>query len=722
MFKLGDQAVVVATGKHTTVKAMLRDSTKIETTDGLFEESELLQGHQTVLDNASLKPQKSFMDTSMDEVSAEAATANYALRDEVSTLLKAAHFDLDFRGHWKSGEAIYDRERFVNGIMAEMWLFGRRNENDLLDLKKALTEKKVLDRWISLGHSMSIPMDGCSYCGARRFSVETNGATLRLSGNDCPLPRGFDPHEWELNVPSGRIVVANDLRKWFPLPEGDGDLASVNTVLGCRQTTKAYADVGMAHAFVGNTCPGVFKLEDGKFKIANEPPDEYWNGTDWVAYEQPPVMEGKQVGSITTDLWWYSMCDGDEFKRRTKKFGGSLKTADAKTIKVKPGVYRFRHNDEVPRHEDRGDEETVFATFEWVREPDERKDYLKAWQDMDVNAHSFVQAQVKRWPTLYGACRGSILDEQAIPWADMTDEQRVSSWRKVADQIFCTIGSGTEWHKKGFPQSRVEPGVPDIEPPTFRQQYHWYPFSKSYGGLFEPKTLAPSFAKLAFRVLESVISFGMNVRDGDHSREVPYTRDRMRVAVTRYRELAKQHPDQADPEYVWWLNQEGRAEAWVERFDLGPTFTEKHRKNVRSQRWVPEDAYAVEFDARKLSQGNFAGEYGWAGKENASAYAIKQWSDNGQAPEHNCCWMTHAKNHAIPLYSVARVVKLGQVSHMGETIVEVAFDYGTPWMKNAVNRKGLSEKGERDAIRVITKEEYEALLPKAEAFMQGDSQ
>ena len=150
--------------------------------------------------------------------------------------------------------------------------------------------------------------------------------------------------------------------------------------------------------------------------------------------------------------------------------------------------------------------------------------------------------------------------------------------------MFCTIGGGVEWHEKGFPKAKVDPSMPDVDPPSFRAQHGWYPFSKPYGGLFEPKALAPSFAKFAFRVLESVISFGMNVQDGEHSREVRYVRERMLVAVKRYRELAKQHPGQADPEYVTWLSQKGRAEAWVENFELGPEFTEKHRKHASQQR------------------------------------------------------------------------------------------------------------------------------------------
>lgn len=192
------------------------------------------------------------------------------------------------------------------------------------------------------------------------------------------------------------------------------------------------------------------------------------------------------------------------------------------------------------------------------------------------------------------------------------------------------------------------------------------------------------------------------------------------------------YPDQADPEYVAWLSQEGRAEAWVKSFDLGPEFTDKHKKIAAAQRWVPEGTYAVEFDARKLEKDIFGRHHFawhpdepsvggcWASKENAQRYALQQWEDNGQKGERNCFWTCHARNTSVPLYSVARVVKLGEVSHMGETLVEIAYDYGTPWMQDASKRKALVEAGEKAGIRLLTKEEYEALLPEAKSFFENE--
>jgi hypothetical protein len=169
------------------------------------------------------------------------------------------------------------------------------------------------------------------------------------------------------------------------------------------------------------------------------------------------------------------------------------------------------------------------------------------------------------------------------PWSEFTEAERLSAWQDVADHIFCTIGGGTEWHEKGFPLAKVDPSIPDVEPPSFRAQFSWYPFSAPYGGLFENIPFSPGFAKLVFRVLESVISFGMAVREDRAKgiREVGPARDRMMVAVKRYRELAPLYPEAADPAYVEWLSQKGRAEKWVRDFDLGPEVTKDGPVNLR---------------------------------------------------------------------------------------------------------------------------------------------
>jgi len=695
MFKPGEVARRKPEGQIVTILDLTIGSNHkwpVATSDGVFDETELSPAHPTVLATADGRDLSSEGLRHMD--AEDTGRLPYELLEKIEKALSKA--PIDFNGHWKNGAVLRDDFK----VLKELLLGSRSmSKTDAEDLIRAVDAGTPMDRWVPVDASLGLTgLRTCSYCGGEDFATETDGRVVRLTGEPCKFPNGLPLTEWELNVPSGKLVVANDLRVLFPLPE-DEDF-DINTTMGCRQTALAYAANGMSHAFVGNSCPGVFKCGDGIFKIANKPRDEEWDGKKFVKIKPAPKFEGEEVAGICTDLWWYSICDHAEFKRRCKRFKQKAADFSVEVVDIKPGVYRFRHDEDARGHD--GPEERVYTRIEWVRDSDPVQDFLARYEEVEVNAHAYVQAQVARWPTLYG----KTVDLQA--------------WQRVADQVFCTIGGGVEWHEKGFPKAKVDSSVADVEAPSFRAQYQWYPFSKPYGGLFEPETLAPSFAKLAFRVLESVISFGTDVRDSEHSREVRYVRERMLLAVQRYRELAKEHPDLADPEYVTWLSQKGRAEAWVENFPLGPEFTDKHRKHASRQRWVPEDAYAVVFDARKLKEGHFAWHPKkggcWAKKEDAQRYAILEHGNNGRPPEHNCFWSSHATNTSVPLYSVARIVKVGEVSHMGETLVEVAFDYGTPWMRDVAKRKALAEANEKAAIKVLSRGEYEALLPLAIAF------
>lgn len=728
MFKQHDEVLVIGTGERGTVNTVVLTGSGrgVYTSLGCYPEEELQQAHPTVIANANPPNTNKWQAeweakrAAMTEEEKAQILENLELRPKVEALLKEANLgEVDFRGHWKNGSMWPDslKKELVTGVFYSGVL------EDSRALVGALTTGVALDRWINLGYSSAMSSEGCSCCGQRPRGIESNGVAVRLRGKECQYPQGWPKNTWELNCPSGKLVVANDLREWFPL-EGDDHIPSVNLEIGRRMTSSAYADVGMAHASVGNSCPSVYKLSDGKFKIAN-----HYEDYDEEEEKRTKTFEGERVASICTDLWWYSIADLDECNRRIERFGGSLKDMGATVIDVRPGVYRFEHNDSI----DRDGEEVVFSTFDWVREPDPVRDYVREYNSIDVNPHAYVRAQVKAWPTLYGAKKPKskkddlfeTLDEdEPLSWEDFTGEQKTRSWGAVADHIFFTIGSGSNWSDKGFPSARVDPTIPDIEPPSFRECRWWYPFSEGYGGLFSPEIkMTPSFAKLAFRCLESIISFGLQVQDSNHYRDVKGARNRMSMAVARYRELAKEHPQSADPEYVAWLSIPGRAEAWVERFPLGASKLQKHIDYVNSQRWIPEGAYAVEFDVResnknlKLGQGHFAGPMGWAHRENATGYALLGTGDAFDT-EH-AGWFHNARDYAIPLYAVARVVNLGEVSHMGETIVEVAFDYGNAFMLDATKRKAIPERELKTALRVLTKDEYEALLPEAKKFFEN---
>ena len=486
------------------------------------------------------------------------------LLEEVKKIIGKASFD--WLGHWRNGTRIGESmDRVRDHLFIRLYTMNKAHAEELV---RAGQSEAPLDQWIPLPGGSLCVHDDCYLCGEGDFELETNGQVIRLVGKPCEYPEGLPLTEWELNVPSGKLVVANNLLEIFPLPEGDE--FNVNMAIEKRRSSLTYAANGLAFGAVGNTCPSVYRCKDGTYKIANEPHDDD---------DTKPVFEGERVAHISTTLWWYSICDHDEFVRRCERFGADADDFEIDVVDVVPGVYRFRHDD---RARD-GYGEIVHARFERVRDPDPVKDFIALYENVEINPNALVQAKVERWPTLYGKV---LSDHPAnwelpVPWSEMGEEDRIRSWQRVADQVFCTLGGGIEWHEKGFPLSTVDPSVPDVEPPAFRKQYNWYPFSERYAALLTMGSLSPSFAKLAFRVLESIISFGTRVSSHGETRDVVHVRERMILAVKRYRELAKQYPDLADPDYVAWLSQEGRAEAWVANFNLGPERVEK--EEVRSE-------------------------------------------------------------------------------------------------------------------------------------------
>jgi len=136
-----------------------------------------------------------------------------------------------------------------------------------------------------------------------------------------------------IDVPSGKLICGNDFREQYPVDPVDGKF-NINEKVGIKLTTEAYAKVGMFHGFVGNSCPSLY-VKDNTINILNAG----WNKkTD--KQKRVPKQFGKRVGSICTDLWWYSVADYDDFIKR----GGVVDKQWDTIINVEPGRYVLCHN------------------------------------------------------------------------------------------------------------------------------------------------------------------------------------------------------------------------------------------------------------------------------------------------------------------------------------------------------------------------------------------
>lgn len=453
-------------------------------------------------------------------------------------LLKVQHFDLN--GHFYVPDAPDDH---AARVLCPAMVSGTLSEHQRWALAegRTITFLPVLDR--------------CPTC-RQSLSCESDGNFLRIA-SACPYPRGAPPTEFVLDVPSGKLVVANDLRFWFRSKVGDSQIRPADT-------TVAYADAGLAHAFVGNSDPELCRhaSEPDTYLVVST---EIVFDDDDVPLQGPPGWEevGEVVATISTDLWWYSMCDRDEFERRCLRYGGNLERAGAAVVSVRPGRYRFRH----PASPDTYGSTRCFATIEWIGPSGDPRDYLAEYDTYRISAAEYVRKHVAEYPTLYAG--GS------VPYAAMSLAQRRSAWQRVCDHLFCTIGNGIDWNENGVPEDAGDGG--GSEPcPEFRARYRWYPLCEhsavvaaagirpaKFRSARQRKVLDPTFAEVAFRVLESIISFGVASSQPRHD-----VRATMRLAVECYRALAVRYPEQAASDYVGWLSDGGRVERWIEAFEV----------------------------------------------------------------------------------------------------------------------------------------------------------
>lgn len=203
-------------------------------------------------------------------------------------------------------------------------------------------------------HSDFINVDErCLECGKRmNFRPTFDGCEATTV---CEYSGGIQPYSVILDVPSGKIVFGNDFRSFVVCDDSRYD---VNAKVGKKNTTEAYARVGLVHIFVGNTCPRVYKNETGLTVESRYEPDYDEKSEDEVDQDSHWQRENESLGSICTDLWWFSAMDYDHFMRAAKEEDIDLQQEDYFIVDVEIGSYAF--SDNFARHE-HGTENCVYS-------------------------------------------------------------------------------------------------------------------------------------------------------------------------------------------------------------------------------------------------------------------------------------------------------------------------------------------------------------------------
>lgn len=567
MYKIGDR-VYTPSKDEVVVVGNVREplagfTYPVETSAGIFEEQALVRvGDEATREGVFLT--RNYQDYQVHPL---ARTPRYLVPydrlDAVGDLNTS--LILDFNGHNLGGKILF--EEYVRELMK----FSSVEVSSVEELDayfEAARTKVPLEKPVKV---ISF-RDECDLCGMRFKEALSDGVRVWYE-EPCAYSDGIPPNVWDLDVPSGVMVMSDSLEDLFPLPFLEGALPSVNTVYGRRKRSNAYAAVGLAHGYVGGSNPRVYRLGHGGYEISSY-------GWDAETDEQiipPGVVE---VAYVRGDGRWYSICDKDDFLRRCERFGQDPERFRVREVEVQPGRYRFEHDD-MTAITNTGS--PTYCRFTRTGPILSSADLLESWSSLSIKPIDYIKESMAL------SVRKGVRHKKT--WEDSSEEEREDAWLYYIDRLFFSYGTGIEWHEDGFPASSspAEPAAGDgLEGlPNLRRQLRWYPPAIEYSNLFGTRRLSPPFAVVLMRTLESIVSFGEHVHLDDTASTNPrkrypeQTRELMRAALAALRRRVTEYPDLADPDYVWWLSQGTRAEEWVERFPLGP----EHVTEVRVVPW-----------------------------------------------------------------------------------------------------------------------------------------
>ncbi len=547
----------------------------------------------------------------------------YELEDAVNAMTP------DWNGHYLRGsrwdsKGWYQpekdrRENLFGGIGSDYGGNVAVSDDDALAILAAHKAGVALDKFIPVLSGKKQLL--CPFCPGDGRHFETNGLVIRPI-TTCPYADGLVT-EWDMDFPSGKIIVDDDLRYLCLIAGYERD---VNTIWGTHLSILDYAECGLTVGLgIGNSSPNVYRMAAGNYaigkrmkrvwqvpKVEGEPPpqnlllddeedpdDDFWwvdvqpadrtgkydaSGDDWIE----DLPKGcTQVASVCTDLRAYSIIDLDEAKRRAAYYGVDLDEATSNwsvhIIDIEPGKYRFRHF-----HAANSDDTNVTnATFERICDSKGCEDWIARDKAFDVDVTQAVQHQMVRRPNLYGACA----------W--------YSACVRVLFSEFRSCVPDRDWHRNGFRNAYLQSDTEQIPIkvlPRFRSKEWWelgddtilsMGCTGKKNSMFGGKvTFNRSYAIAAGHILESVISFGLTTHhDTDNDTfDVEAKREDMRKAGTLWKALIKRYPHVAEalPTFAKWMENKEAVTRWIQHFDLGPQVYDRAKADRKSKESMAE--------------------------------------------------------------------------------------------------------------------------------------
>lgn len=228
---------------------------------------------------------------------------------------------------------------------------------------KNLDGQEALDRFNKLSKVFTHRME-CHACGknlALYFDFDT--MTLKpVSEESCIFNSISKQHSMELDLSSGKLLIANDMRRLFGSDEeqdaieqefqdrrNEGRHISINNTLGRMLNTEMWAENDMMYFQTGNTSPNYYFNEEKNYFVFRDAFEE------WEEYQdKAPDLDNlpfsidlnneKHLGSICTDLWAIHAMSMDTFKQLCKQHGldeeEMIRKLNIKIHNVTKGIYQ----------------------------------------------------------------------------------------------------------------------------------------------------------------------------------------------------------------------------------------------------------------------------------------------------------------------------------------------------------------------------------------------
>lgn len=173
---------------------------------------------------------------------------------------------------------------------------------------------------VLLAHGSPVRLGNCPYCNqALQCQLHCPGVAQVVGETPCPYPEGLPPAQWEMAIPSGAIVVANDVRELYPTVDSRQDIETPYTE---REYVLSYARAGLSFTYTGNESPQLHDIGEDAYQLGGR-------------------LDAPILARINASVVFCSICDAEDFKARVLSYG--LERVETQQIPVKPGVYRFQH-------------------------------------------------------------------------------------------------------------------------------------------------------------------------------------------------------------------------------------------------------------------------------------------------------------------------------------------------------------------------------------------